>query len=252
MDPPPILKPILPPILPRLRPCGDAGLSVEFGDAVDPRVNGLVLALDAAVAAAPFPGLIETVPTYRSLMLHYDPLTTDIAALERHVLALSAGLSPAGGQRRRWRVPVVYGGVFGVDLDELAEARGMAAAELIRQHAAPVYRIYMVGFLPGFAYLGGLDPGLHAPRRPSPRPVIPAQSVAIGGAQTAIGTVEGPSGWHLIGRTPVRGFQRGRDPVFLFEPGDEIVFEPVEAGRWDELDRRAQAGEAVATMTRER
>lgn len=238
--------------MPRIRSCGDAAVSVEFADTVDPVTNGLVLALDAALSAAPIPGVIETVPTYRSLLVHFDPVAADVDKLEARLMALALSVSPVAGRRRRWRVPVTYGGAFGVDLDELAADRGMTSEVFAELHYASIYRIYMIGFLPGFAYLGGLDPRLHVPRRLTPRPIIPAQSVSIGGAQTAIGSVEGPSGWSLIGRTPVRGFLRGRDPVFLFEPGDEIAFEPIPANQWDELDRRAAAGEPVAVLEGER
>ena len=229
-----------------LLPCGDGAISVEFGDTVDPTLSRRVLALDAALAASPFPGLVEAVPTYRSLHLQFDPAATDVQALEAHVLALASRPPLAAGPARRWRVPVLYGGDAGVDLEALAQTHGLLPEEVVRLHAGAVYRVYMIGFLPGFAYLGGLDERLHTPRRREPRPVIPAQSISIGGAQTAIGSVEGPSGWHLIGRTPARPFLRGRDPVFLFEAGDEIVFEPIDRGDWDALDRAAARGEPVA------
>lgn len=231
---------------PRLLPCGDAALAVEFGDVVDAGLNARVLALDAALAAEPIPGVVETTPTYRSLLLHLDPLTVDRAALEGRIAGLCASLRPAAATPRRWRVPVVYGADHGVDLDDLAARHAMTPARLIDCHAGAVYRVYMIGFMPGFAYLGGLDPRLATPRRAEPRLVTPAQSVSIGGAQTAIATVACPSGWHLIGRTPARGFMPGRDPAFLYEAGDEIVFEPVDASRWEAMDRAAAAGEHVA------
>jgi KipI family sensor histidine kinase inhibitor len=230
---------------PLLLPCGDGAISVEFGGTVDPALSRRVLALDAELAASPFPGLVEAVPTYRSLHLQFDPVATDVEALEAHVLALALRLPEAVGPARRWRVPVLYGGDDGIDLETLARMHDLSTAEVVRLHAGRVYRLYMIGFLPGFAYLGGLDERLHTPRRREPRPVIPAQSIAIGGAQTAIGSMEGPSGWHLIGRTPARPFQRGRDPVFLFEAGDEIVFEPIAKGDWGALDRAAARGEPV-------
>ncbi len=233
---------------PRLLPCGDGAVSVEFGDSVDPTLNGLVLALDAALSQAPPRGLIETVPTYRSLLVQFDPVETDYASLEAHLLALCQGLEPQRAAARRWHVPVLYGGEAGIDLADLAADRGLTEEEVVRLHSAAVYRVYMIGFMPGFAYLGGLDPRLHRPRRPEPRLVIPAQSVSIGGAQTAISTVEGPSGWHLIGRTPARGFQRGREPAFLFEAGDEIRFEPISPDEWQRLDAAAAAGEPVARL----
>lgn len=241
---------MLPLSPPRLLACGDAAISVEFGDAVDPALNARVLALDAALAAAPFAGVIETVPTYRSLLVLFDPVTTDIAGLERHLLALAGRTGQDAAPPRRWRVPVIYGGAFGLDLEALGARHSLAPAELVRRHADAVYRVYMIGFLPGFAYLGGLDPALHTPRRTEPRAVIPAQSISIGGAQSAIGSVEGPSGWHLIGRTPVRAFMRGRDPVFLFAAGDEIIFEPIDAAEWAGLDARAAAGEPLARQVR--
>ena len=233
---------------PRLLPCGDGAISVEFGETVDPASSARVLALDAALSAAPFPGVIETVPTYRSLHVQFDPATTDVEALEARLLALAGQPSADARPPRRWHVPVVYGGEFGIDLEALAERHGLSTAEVVRLHAKAVYRVYMIGFLPGFAYLGGLDARLHTPRRHEPRMVIPAQSIAIGGAQAAIGSVEGPSGWHLMGRTPARPFMRGRDPVFLFGAGDEVVFEPIPERSWESLDRAAAAGEPVATL----
>lgn len=231
---------------PRLLPCGDSAITVEFGDTVDAGLNARVLALDAALAAQPIEGVVETTPTYRSLLVHLDPLRVDRAALAARIEALCRALKPAEATPRRWRVPVVYGGESGVDLEDLAARHGMSPGALVERHAGAVYRVYMIGFMPGFAYLGGLDPRLATPRRTEPRLVTPAQSVSIGGAQTAISTVACPSGWHLIGRTPARGFLPGRDPAFLYEAGDEIVFAPVDASRWEALDRAAAAGEPVA------
>ncbi|MBE2276324.1 MAG: 5-oxoprolinase subunit PxpB [Rhodobacteraceae bacterium] len=231
---------------PRLLPCGDTAISVEFGTTVDLALTARVRALDLALAAAPFPGVVETVPTYRALLVHFDPLTTETAALERHLLALVDRPAPVAHSPRRWRVPVAYGGEHGADLDEMARHSGLSPAGFIAAHAAPVYTVMMIGFLPGFAYLGGLDPRLARPRRDHPRPRVPAASVSIGGAQTAIGSVEGPSGWHLIGRTPALPFLPRRDPVFLFDAGDEICFQPVSAAEWQDLATRAAAGAFVA------
>lgn len=231
---------------PRLLACGDAALSVEFGSDILPEVSARVLALDAAVRDAAFPGVVETVPTYRALLVEFDPIATDVAALQAFLTAAAAAPVPVTTRARRWRVPVVYGGDFGVDLDDLAARHGLSRDELIARHAAPVYRVYVVGFQPGFSYLGGLDPTLATPRRAEPRANVPAQSVMIGGAQTAISSVETPSGWHLIGRTPVRTFMPGREPVFLTAPGDEVVFVPISASEWEDLDRAAASGAMVA------
>ncbi|MCG6121344.1 MAG: 5-oxoprolinase subunit PxpB [Microvirga sp.] len=227
-------------------PCGDTALTVEFGREVDPHLNALTLALDAALKDRPAPGLVETVPTYRSLMLQFDPLTTDHAAIEDAVRALLPGLEASTETARRWRVPVVYGGEFGVDLEDVASRHGLTPAGLIERHCAPIYRVAMLGFLPGFCYLAGLDPSIATPRRNDPRAVTPASSIAIGGEQANIASIEAPSGWHLIGRTPVRNFLSTRDPAFLIGAGDEVVFEPIAADRWAELDAAAAAGEWIA------
>lgn len=231
---------------PRLLPLGDAALSVEFGEHLDAGLTARVLALDAALAAEPLAGVIETVPTYRALTLHLDPLAADLAAIGRAVARLAARPPPAFPAGRLWLVPVVYGGAFGEDLAALAAARGLSEAEVVALHSAPVYTVAMIGFVPGFAYLAGLDPRLASPRRPAPKPVVPASSLSIGGAQTAIGSVPAPSGWHLIGRTPVRPFMTGRDPPFLFAPGDRIRLAPLPAAAWEGLDARAGAGAPVA------
>jgi KipI family sensor histidine kinase inhibitor len=234
--------------LPKILPCGDAAISVEFGEAIDPDLNTRVLALNAALAERAVPGVIETVPTYRSLLVQFDPLATDLDALAAAIMA--AARDPAASHRtvRRWRVPVVYGGDFGIDLETLAAHHGMTPDEVVRRHIGAVYRVYMIGFMPGFAYLGGLDPALATPRRLEPRLETPAQSVSVGGAQAAISSVAAPSGWHLLGRTPARAFMTGRDPVFLYEAGDEVVFEPVPASRWDALDAAAGRGDPVAEL----
>ena len=233
--------------VPRILACGDAAISVEFGEEIDPALNARVLAFDSVLAADPVPGVVETVPTYRSLLVHYDPLETDVPLLLARIDAACRRTVPPRRDMRRWRVPVVYGGAFGMDLDDLAARHGLTAQELVARHASGVYQVYMIGFMPGFAYLGGLDPALATPRRVEPRMETPAQSISIGGAQTAISSVAGPSGWHMIGRTPARGFMPGRDPVFLYEAGDEIVFEPIAERDWARLDAAAARGEPVAT-----
>ena len=233
---------------PRLLPCGDTAFTIEFGDRIDSDLNAAVLALDARLAEAALPGVVETVPTYRSLTVHLDPVAADPAELGKTILALAkSGLTPPK-QRRTWRIPVVYGGQFGADLDAVAAHHGLTPAQVIERHAGAEYRVAMIGFLPGYAYLSGLDPSLAQSRRPSPRPVTPAGTISIGGEQALVASIAAPSGWHLLGRTPVRTFMPGRDPIFLLEPGDGVRFEPVEARRWKRLDRAAAAGEPVAEL----
>src|SRR5215213_2011192 len=231
----------------RILPCGDAALIVEFGDTIDPALNARVLALDARVGEG-VAGVVETVPTYRSLLVHYDPVATDFDSLSAALALLARDLPDALPTGRLWRVPVVYGGAFGIDFAQTAERHNLTPAGLIERHAAPVYRVYMIGFLPGFAYLGGLDPAIATPRRETPRARTPAGTISIGGVQALVASIEAPSGWHLLGRTPVRNFMLGREPVFILEPGDQIVFEPVAAERWEGLDGAAEAGDLVAEL----
>lgn len=235
---------------PKILPCGDSAVTIEFGDRIDPDINGMVLALDDIIRARAPAGLLETVPTYRSLTVQFDPVETDYEALIRLVNEETKDLAPRKAVGRRWRVPVVYGGEFGSDLEEVAETHGMTPAQVIEIHSSAIYRIYMIGFLPGFTYLGGLDKRIATSRRVQPRAKIPSGTIMIGGEQAGIAPMDMPSGWHNLGLTPVRPYAPERDPVFLFAAGDEIVFEPVDASRWDALQKAALAGEPVAEEMR--
>jgi KipI family sensor histidine kinase inhibitor len=234
----------------RVRPCGDSALTVEFGDIVDPAINARVLGLDADLARASVPGVLETVPTYRSLFVRYDPRVSSFGALAAALEARAARATPLGESGRTWRVPVVYGGEYGFDLEDVARARGLSPRELIARHAAARYRIYMIGFTPGFAYLGGLDPALATPRREAPRAETPAGSIMIGGVQACIQCLAAPSGWHVLGRTPLRNFHPARDPMFLMGAGDTVEFVESPARDWAKLDRAAERGESVAELAK--
>lgn len=235
-------------ITPRFLDAGDSALFVELGDIIDPALNARILALDAAVRAAAPAGLVETVPTYRSLMVQFDPLVFDVDAFIAFARRTLATMVKPEVKGRRWKVPVVYGGEFGIDLDDVAARHKISVSKLIEKHSAAVYRVYMIGFMPGFTYLGGLDQSIAVPRRLDPRPWTPAGTVSIGGIQALVAGAAMPSGWHLLGRSPVRTFLASRDPAVLFDPGDEIVFEPTDASRWDALDACAAAGEPVAEV----
>ncbi|MCS0495780.1 5-oxoprolinase subunit PxpB [Ancylobacter sp. MQZ15Z-1] len=235
------------PTFPRLLDAGESGLVVEFGDGIDETANARVIALDRALAAAAIEGVREAVPTYRSLLILFDPLVVDRAALAGRVRALETapGAEAAG---TLWRVPVLYGGAHGVDLEAVASQHGLTPDELVALHAGALYRVYMIGFAPGFAYLGGLPERLHTSRRTDPRPKTPPRSVSIGGRQAAVSPpIEVPSGWHLLGQTPVRSYDPGREKPFLFAPGDTIRFTPIDAGAYRDMLAAAEAGEMVAT-----
>lgn len=236
------------PVFPRIRTSGDTALTVEFGRGIDQAVNRRVLAFDRIVAEQQIAGIRETVPTYRSVLVHYDPLAVDFATLGARLLELARRPIEPLATTRRWRVPVVYGGDYGIDLEDVAKARGLTPDEVVARHAAGDYFVAMVGFTPGFAYLSGLDPTLASPRRLSPRTFTPAGSIHVGGMQAAIQCQAAPSGWHLLGRTPVRTFHPRRDPVFLIAAGDAVTFYPVPADDFAELDAAAERGEMVAQL----
>ncbi len=231
---------------PVIRHLGDSALSVEFGDRIDARLVSLVHAFDAALNRLCLSGVVETVPTYRATTVFLDPLRADLREIEAAVLRLASTIVDTRPAGQLWEVPVTYGQDFGIDLEDVAAHADMTPSDLVEVHAAPEYLVAMVGFLPGFSYLYGLDRRLSMPRRSEPRAKIPASSISIGGQQTAICSLEGPSGWAVIGRTPARPFQPGRVPEFLFEPGDRIRFRPVSALEWSELDRNAARGALVA------
>lgn len=233
---------------PRLLPSGDSAITVEFSKSIDEIANQRVLSLDRALASEPIAGVTETVPTYRSLLVHYDPVKISFDTLSERLAALAQRPASAAAKARRWRIPVAYGGDNGIDLEDVAKALGTTPDEIVARHVAGDYRVAMIGFTPGWSYLSGLDKSLHLSRRQNPRVMTPAGTVSIGGVQTGVQCLAGPSGWHLLGRTPVRTYQFHRDPTFLLEPGDRVTFVSIDAQTFAEQDRAAEAGEIVAEL----
>jgi KipI family sensor histidine kinase inhibitor len=233
---------------PRLLPSGDSAITVEFSRHIDDAANRRVLALDRTLATAPVAGVTETVPTYRSLLVHYDPLQTDFEALSERLIFLSRQRLPPATKTRRWRIPVVYGGEYGIDLEDVAKTLKTTPDDIVARHVAGDYRVAMIGFTPGWSYLSGLDASLHMPRRQNPRLLTPVGTISIGGVQAGVQCLAGPSGWHLLGQTAVRTYQLQRDPIFLLEPGDHVKFSVVDAKTFAEQDRAAEAGEIVAEL----
>ncbi len=231
---------------PTVLACGDAALTVQFAQTVDADINARVLGLDSEINNAGLSGVIETAPTYGSVLVYYDPLVTTFAILRSRILELCQNASEITDTGVGWVIPVAYGGTHGFDLEAVALHHGMPAEEIVRRHTSSSYRVFMVGFLPGFTYLGGLDPLLAIPRRAVPRVTVPAGSIVIGGVQTAIGSIVGPSGWHVVGSTPVCSFMPERDPVIFINPGDRIVFEPISTAEHRSLSAAAARGELVA------
>jgi KipI family sensor histidine kinase inhibitor len=228
---------------------GEGGIVVELGDAIDDAVNARVHALAAAVRAR-FDGAVEVVPSYRSLLILHDPVALPRDGLVRRVRAAARGLgeTPVTGPRRVVRLPVCYGGAHGPDLAEVAALTGLSPEAVVERHAAPAYRVHLLGFTPGFPYLGGLDPSLTVPRLEVPRSRIPAGSVAIGGGQTGVYPIESPGGWRLVGRTPIRLFDPLRPRPFLLAAGDGLRFVPIPAADFDAAARRFEAGDGTPEL----
>jgi KipI family sensor histidine kinase inhibitor len=212
---------------PRVDPLGDCALTLTLGDSVDAATNARVHAAAEAIRAAGLPAVRDVVPAYAALSVFYEPLHTDYAQIAARVLELagSAETIPAAEGGRLVEIPMRYDGP---DLADVAQATGLSPREVVARHASAEYRVYLLGFVPGFAYLGELDPALRLPRRESPRTRVPAGSVAIAGAQTAVYPLTTPGGWHLIGTTDVRMWEVRRDPPALLAVGDRVRFVPVE------------------------
>ena len=226
--------------LARFLSVGDTAFAIEFGTGIDPVLNARVHRAAALIREAALPGVTETVPSFRSLLVHYDPLVTSAAALQHTMDGLDLGEAVVSAPARVWVIPTLYGGAAGPDLDDVAGATGLSPAEVIARHAGTLYRVYVQGFLPGFAYLGVLPPELELPRLATPRVRVPPGSVAIAQRMTGVYPVESPGGWRLIGNTPLRFFDHAATPPTLFAPGDGVRFRPVAA------EEHAAIAEAVA------
>lgn len=229
------------PEYPRFVPMGDCALVVEFGESRHPELSARMAAIARSLRASPLPGVRDVVPTFNTIAVHYDPTGVEAGESPYETLAarikqrLDAGLEDEAVPGRLVEIPVCYGGDKGEDLEALAGHHGLSPEDVVRLHSAPEYHVHMLGFVPGFAYLGGLDPRLATPRRASPRPRVPAGSVAIGGDSTGIFPLETPGGWHLLGRTPLRLFVPEATPPCLLNAGDRVRFVPIDAGQFEAL-----------------
>lgn len=230
---------------PRFRPAGDTAFLVELGEGIDRAVNAAVMQLNQSIAQARIPGITETVPTFRSVLVCYDPLAVSGDEAEALVAALwdpSAAGEAAPG--RRWRLPVCYeGDDFAPDMADVASRTGLAEAQVIERHLARAYRVYMLGTFPGYAFMGDVDPALALPRRQNPRTAVPSGSVGITGQLTGIYPVTSPGGWNLIGRCPARLFSIEAQPPALLGPGDEVSFERIDRAAFERIEPAAKSGE---------
>jgi inhibitor of KinA len=221
---------------PRFLPLGDGALSVEFGRAIHRSLNKKVQALFGRLRETPFPGLLDLIPSYRSLLVQFDPIVISWEEVTANLLQVLAELteSPREETCSLVEIPVCYGGAFGPDLPEVSSCLGLTPEEVIAIHSNTVYHIYMIGFTPGFPFLGGLDPRLFVPRKKIPREKVPAGSVGLAGQQTGVYSMDSPGGWQLIGRTPLKLFDLRRpDPIYL-KAGQQLRFRPLEAEEFED------------------
>lgn len=227
------------PDRPRLVAASDRSLLVSFGERIGLEAHLRVRRLLHALDADPLEGVADLVPAYASLLIHFDPRRLDHARLEAHARALLERLPRSEPDPPRLvEVPVAYGGEHGPDLDEAARLCGLAAERLVEAHCGATYRVYFLGFVPGFAYLGDLPEAIHCARLNAPRRRVPAGSVGIAGAQTGVYPLAAPGGWRLIGRTPWRMFDPRRRPMSRLEMGDRVRFTPIDPGRFAALEER--------------
>ncbi len=224
-----------------LKPVGVDGVLAVLGDSISEVTGARVAAMNDALLAEPPRGMLETIPAYASLLVRFDPFAADYEALCARLRTLEAGISEReAAEGRVVELPVCYGGAFGEDLPFVAAHAGLSEEEVVRLHSGTTYRIYMLGFLPGFPYLGGLDARLHTPRLDTPRTRIPAGSVGIGGQQTGVYPLDSPGGWRLIGRTPVPLSDPERLP---YRAGDRIRFVPIDPEEYARIEARCREGE---------
>ncbi|WP_297420053.1 5-oxoprolinase subunit PxpB [Thermococcus sp.] len=219
---------------PEIKPSGDSAIAVSFGETIDEEINGRVHAVARAIEEMSFEWLVEVVPAYSSLYVFYDPLKVSYTEVEASIKPL-LNAKTESFEGRLIEVPVVYGGKYGQDIEFVAEHNGLTVDDVIEIHSQQVYRVYFLGFLPGFAYLGGMDERIAAPRLERPRLKVPAGSVGIAGRQTGIYPLESPGGWRLIGRTPLRLFNPSKEPPTLLQPGDRVKFVPIDESEFREI-----------------
>lgn len=215
------------PSYPTIQPAGDSAVLITFGDRIDQTINRRVHRLARAVVEHPLHGIGASVPGYSTLLIRYDPLILSYCRVVEWLAELSDQSISEEVTPRRVMIPVHYGGLDGPDLAFVAAHNHITEAEVIRIHASREYTVYLMGFTPGFPYLGGLDPTISAPRLASPRERVSAGSVGIAGEQTGIYPIDSPGGWRIIGRTTISLFDITRVSPFLLAPGDCVIFTPV-------------------------
>ena len=220
----------------KLLTAGDSSILLQFGNTIDPAINRKIAATVQLMREQHINGVTDVIPAFCSLLINYDPRVISYEQIKRRMEALVKIDVTAGDTRKRvFEIPVCYGGEYGPDIQNIADHAGMSVEEVIQIHTSRDYLIYMLGFLPGFTYLGGLDERIHTPRLANPRIRIPAGSVGIGGSQTGIYPMDSPGGWQLMGQTPVKTYDPERKPPILVEAGDYIRFVPIDEAEYQRI-----------------
>lgn len=228
----------------RILTAGDTALLIEFGKEINPETNRKITALVQLMREQHIEGIVDVIPAFCSLLINYDPRVLSYEELkERMEHLLKMETKTEATRKRIFEIPVCYGGEYGPDIENIAEHAGLSADEVIKIHSSKDYLIYMLGFLPGFTYLGGLDERIHTPRLASPRLKIRAGSVGIGGSQTGIYPLDSPGGWQLMGMTPVRTYDPERQTPILVEAGDYIRFIPIDEEEFLRIQELVEKGE---------
>lgn len=224
---------------PLFRIAGDRGLLVEYGDVIDPVINQKVRSMAMVMEKEPIKGVLETIPTYRSLLIIYDPTTTNPTKLEKEIIVLEKRLPQIKiPPSETVEIPVCYGGEFGPDIQFVAKHNSITEDDVVRIHSTAEYIIYMIGFTPGFPFLGGLPKELHTPRLETPRSFVPERSVGIANNQTGIYPLSSPGGWQLIDKTPLKLFSPEHADPFIYKVGDRIKFKPISVEDYERLAGR--------------
>lgn len=235
----------------RILSAGEQGIVVEFGCVISAKINALVHFTARQIAAKLGDKVLEVVPTYRSLLVYFNPLLVDRQDLIVEIKGLIGSYedSAAAGGNRLVHIPVCYGGEFGPDIEFVASHNRLTVKDVIDIHSSTAYLVYMLGFTPGFPYLGGMSEKIAAPRLTTPRTSIPAGSVGIAGSQTGFYPISSPGGWRLIGRTPVKAFDKDGERPFLFEAGDYLKFEPITSNEYCEIEELVRTGQYRPVIT---
>lgn len=227
----------------KIVPAGDAAVLIDFGNSLDPELNRSVQRMACAVRKADIIGVWGTVPAFTTLLVEFDPAVIDQVELIDRISGLH--VPPSNNKARVFEIPVAYGGSFGEDLCEYANHLGLSENEVISLHSSSRYRIYCIGFSPGFPLCGVLPDALRAPRRASPRTRVPPGSVACAGLQTGVYPTLSPGGWNLIGRTPAQLFDLNREPPVTYRPGDFLSFRPIDKDEFTHLQREQELGSEI-------